>query len=178
MFDFPFGFICLHLSAAIGSHSAFLCVSRYLSNIWDLSCWKLLSPITIFLIKRIELLLVPCSKAFSPLYLVVFVILSSTISKCFLATFEKCICESCYQHTSIGFTQAVWSYKAHSPSLCMRLKAVLDTTDYNFLWELTVSYFFIRKWLLFVCVLCFLFLFSRHRDSLTLPCSFPPTAGM
>lgn len=113
MFDFPFGFICLHLSAAIGSHYAFLCVSRYLSNIWDLSSWRLLSPITIFLIKWIELLLVPCSQAFPPLYLVVFVILSSTISKRFLATFEKCICESCYQHTSIGFTQAVWSYKAH-----------------------------------------------------------------
>lgn len=140
MLNFPFGFIWLYLSAAVGSRYAFLCVSKTLSNIWDLCCWKLLScypPQLSFLIKWIELLLVPRSKAFSPLHLVVFVILSSTISKCFLETFEKCICESCYQHTSIGLIHAVWSYKPPSPSLCMRLKTVLDTTDCILLWELS-----------------------------------------
>lgn len=139
MLYFPFGFIWLYLSRAAGSHYAFPCVSRNLSNIWDLCCWKLLSgyppQLSFFLIKWIELL-VPRSKAFSPTASGGFVILSSPISKRFLATFEKCICESCYQHTGISLTRAVWSYKLPSPYLCMWLKTVLDT-DYILLCKLS-----------------------------------------
>lgn len=175
MLNFPFGFIWLYLSATVGSHYAFPCVSRNLSNIWDLCCWKLLScyPSQLsFLIKWIELLSVSHSKEFSPLHLVFFVILSSTIYKYFLATFEKRIWESISSLTSLSCNLKLWatfSIPLHATKDCIRhywLNPSLKAQSVSSL--LRNSYSF--------CVCAVLFC-SCCTETPSLPYSFPPTAG-